>query len=270
MILTIDTGGTKTLFASFSSDGIIKKQIKLPTPKDQGDYIQLLIKTIDNEFNFEPIEAISIALPGIFVGNIAVWCNNLGWKDFDIIKHLSDYTGDIPLFVQNDANLAGLAEARMINPLPKSSLYVTISTGIGTGYISNGKIDSELSSSEGGHMLLEFEGKLQEWEKFASGSSIVTKFGKYARDINDDQTWNQIIERISKGFFAIIPLTQPEIIIIGGSIGTHFEKYGHKLQMLIKSQLPSHIPCPQFIQAAHPEEAVVYGCYYYAIDCMSS
>ncbi|MEO5950457.1 MAG: ROK family protein [Candidatus Saccharimonadales bacterium] len=269
MLVTVDTGGTKTLVASFSSDGLIQKKVKFQTPPDQTDYVTLLTATLSEQFGNETIDAISIALPGTVVNNVVTWCNNLTWENFDITASLAPYFKGIPIFVDNDANLAGLAETRILDPIPTSSLYVTVSTGIGTGVTTNGQIDPGLRHSEGGRILIEFEGKVREWESFASGKAIYGIFGKFARDITDENDWLQISDRISRGFLAVIPMVQPDVVIIGGSIGTYFERFGTSLEAILRDRLPSHIPCPQFLQAAHPEEAVIYGCYYYAIDCLA-
>ena len=37
---------------------------------------------------------------------------------------------------------------------------------------------------------------------------------------------------------------------------------------LLAEKLPAHIAVPPCVQATHPEEAVVYGCYYYALDSL--
>ena len=42
MIIAVDTGGTKTLVAAFSTDGSLQKAIKLPTPKDIAELITQL------------------------------------------------------------------------------------------------------------------------------------------------------------------------------------------------------------------------------------
>jgi predicted NBD/HSP70 family sugar kinase len=149
---------------------------------------------------------------------------------------------------------------------PNQSLYVTVSTGIGSGIITNGHINDSLRNSEAGHALVEYDGVVQEWEKFASGRAVYKTYGKYAHDITNKRIWNQIADRISRGFLAVIPILQPDVIIIGGSMGTYFAKYGERLQNILKEKLPSHIPCPKFVQAKHPELAVIYGCYYYAVD----
>ncbi|MDB5187236.1 MAG: hypothetical protein JWM07_708 [Candidatus Saccharibacteria bacterium] len=269
MLVTVDTGGTKTLIASFEKNGDVGEMIKFPTPADQNEYVTLLRQTLVENYGDCAVEAVVIGLPGIIKDGVAVWCNNLGWKNFDAGTALAGVLGDAPVLIENDANLAGLSETRILDPIPTSSLYVTISTGIGTGIITNGKIDPGLRYSEGGRSLVEFDGMVREWESFASGKAIHATYGKYARDITSESVWRQIADRISRGFLAVIPLIQPEIIIIGGSIGSYFEKYGPQLTAILQEKLPAHIPCPQLAQATHPEEAVIYGCYYYALDYLA-
>ncbi len=266
MIVAVDTGGTKTLVTAFSHDGIAGKKIKFPTPKKEEDYLQTLRQTLKENYGGQRVEAIVVAMPAIVKDGVAVWCNNLGWKNFDVGSALKGVLGDAPIWVENDANLAGLAETRSRHPMPSSSLYVTVSTGIGTGITTNGTIDPGLRLSEGGRMLVEYQGRVREWESFASGQAIYKAYDQYARDITSKRTWNEIAERISRGFLAAIPLLQPDIIIIGGSIGTYFDQYSERLETILKTHLPPHIPCPQLVPAKHPEEAVIYGCYYYAID----
>lgn len=269
MIVAVDTGGTKTLVTLFSQDGIAGEMIKFPTPKNKDDYLKLLKETLRSQYGGQRIEAVVVAIPGTIKDGVALWCNNLKWENFDVQNALNGVLGSAPVFIENDANLAGLSETRSRNPMPRSSLYVTVSTGIGTGITTAGKIDSGLQLSEGGRMLVNFEDTLQEWELFASGQAIYRIYGKYARDIEDKATWDEIADRISRGFLAAIPLLQPEIVIIGGSIGTYYEKYGEKLTSILKEKLPPHIPCPEFVGATHPEEAVIYGCYYHAIDTLA-
>ena len=264
MLVTVDTGGTKTLVAGFGRDGHLGQTIKFPTPVKQDEYVALLREKLEELYAREKVEAIVVALPGIVKDGVAVWCNNLGWKNFDAKKALSGVLGNVPVLIENDANLAGLAETRVLRPVPVSSLYVTVSTGIGTGVITNGRIDPGLRKSEGGRMLVEYDGTVREWESFASGKAIYATYGKYARDITTKRTWHQIADRISRGFLAAIPLIQPDTIIIGGSIGTYFE-----LEAILREKLPPHIPCPKVRQAKHPEMAVLYGCYYYAIDFLA-
>ena len=111
--------------------------------------------------------------------------------------------------------------------------------------------------------------KVRQWESFASGRAIVRDYKKFARDIKSKRAWRQIAGRMSRGFLAVVPIVQPDVIIIGGSVGTYFERYGEFLSEILTDHLPPHIPCPKIIQAKHPEEAVVYGCYYYGKDYLA-
>ncbi len=270
MIVTIDTGGTKTLVSSFNKNGTIGTSIKFPTPANPKEYVALLKETVRTHYSHAEVEVVVLALPGIVKDGVAVWCNNLGWANFNAGKELSDLLPGTPLLVENDANLAGLAETRALNPIPVSSLYITVSTGIGSGFITNGSIDPGLQLSEAGRALVEYDGRVQSWENFASGKTIAKVYKKFARDITSKRTWRQIADRISRGFLAIIPIAQPDVIIIGGSIGSYFERYGDMLKAILKEHLPSHIPCPKIVKAQHPEQAVIYGCYYYGKDYLAS
>ncbi len=269
MLVTVDTGGTKTLIAGFNAAGKLVHQVKFPTPPTTSAYIQTLTNELETHFGHESVDAIVIALPGIIKDGIALWCNNLKWKNFDVTAGLQGVLKNAPILVENDANLAGLAETRQMHEIPEFSLYVTISTGIGSGVITDGKINHALQSSEIGRALIEYDGSVREWETFASGKAIHTIYGKYASEITSKRTWHQIADRISRGFLAAIPILQPDVIIIGGSIGTYFDSYQKDLKGLLKEHLPDHIPMPKFVQAKHPEQAVIYGCYYYALDALT-
>lgn len=266
MLVTVDTGGTKTLVASFSEDGVVGQMVKFPTPKTTREYVKLLTETLLEEYGEQSVDAVVIAIPGIIKNGVAVWCNNLGWANFDVAAAFKGVLGDAPILVENDANLAGLAEARSLKKPAHSVLYVTVSTGIGTGLIIDDRIDPTIQHGEAGLALLEFDGSLQQWEKFASGQAIYKLYHKFGRDIHSKRTWRQIADRISRGFLALTPLLQPNVVIIGGSMGVYFDKFIDPLNDILKKRMPPHIPIPKIVQAVHPEQAVIYGCYYYALD----
>ena len=270
MLIAVDTGGTKTLVACFSAEGKVITSEKFPTPQDQAEYLNQLIDVIKKLAGDEEIDVISVALPGTIRGEIATWCPNLGWAEFNVISPLKRQFDNVPVLLENDANLAGLAETRMLKEQIGLSLYVTVSTGIGTGITLNSHIDPSLSLSEGGQMVLTYEDKPQQWQHFASGKAIKRIYGKYARDIHDEKTWLEISDRISRGLVVLIPTLQPEIIIIGGSVGTYFEKYGTLLEKAVSKELPDYMNMPPIVQAKNPEEAVIYGCYYYALDSINA
>lgn len=271
MIITIDTGGTKTLLALFSDEGSIIKSHKFPTPTDQNQYLEELPRELSSFIegvDLQQVRALTLACPGLIKDNVIVWGGgNLQWKDVRVAEVLAPLLpAGTPILAENDATLGGLGETRALETQPRMSLYITISTGIGVGAITDGHINPHLANNEAGHMLLEHEGTLQRWEVFGSGKAIKNMYGKFASEIDDPATWRDITDRMSRGFLTLIPTLQPDIIIIGGSIGTHFAKYGEYLQSLLRERLDPNIPMPLIVQARDPEEAVVYGAYYHALD----
>ncbi len=268
MLIAVDTGGTKTLVATFDRRGKVKDSQKFPTPRDPREYLELLSSTITAITEGKTIDIIALALPGRTKGGTALYCPNLGWRDVVIgapLKRLFK----CPVVVENDANLAGLAEARALPKSYDNVMYLTISTGIGLGIIIDHAIHPALSTAEPGHMMIEYDGKLRKWEEFASGRAIYKTYDRYARDIRDRHVWNQIADKISRGMLTLIPTLVPDVIIIGGSIGTYYDRYEKQLNHLLNKYLDKSFLPVDIRQAIHPEEAVVYGCYYYGVDELS-
>ncbi|HTK39442.1 MAG TPA: ROK family protein [Patescibacteria group bacterium] len=268
MIVAVDTGGTKTLIEAFDDDGKKKFLNKFPTPRDQHEYIKRVTQVIAHHTHPGSVEAIVVALPGPIKDGVVVRTSNIGWEQFDVRSHLQARFPSTNIYVGNDADLAGLAETRALERkhAPSLSLYVTLSTGIGTGVCFNGRLFPSLSRFEGGSMRLHYDGELQRWEDFASGRNFHERYDQYGRDVDDPEKWQDYAERVSMGLVALIPLLEPETLIIGGSMGTHFEKYAHFLDEILRDKIPIPMKTLSVTQAKHPEEAVVYGCYYYALD----
>ena len=265
MVIAIDTGGTKTLLAGFSKEGKLLKSFEFQTPKSQQKYLEIIEKVIKKEFSEQlksgEIQAISCAEPGIIENGIILWAKNLRWQNFNVKAELSKIFSNIKILVENDANLAGLFESKKFKNKAQNILYVTLSTGIGSGIITDGKINQGLKNSEIGRIPIEFDGRVREWEEFASARAIFNVYGKYASEISKPRQWQNIADRISRGFLVIIPVIQPELIIIGGSLGENFKKFDLFLEQIVRENLPEGISCPKIVQAQKPREAVIYGCF---------
>ena len=260
MYLGIDIGGTKTLVASLDNDGVIQEEFRFPTPKLYRDFLKKLTENVE-KLSTNKFIAAGVGAPGKIErkDGIGVAFGNLSWRNVDIAKDVNAVAG-CPVVVENDANLAGLSEAMLLKQHQKV-LYITISTGIGTGFIVNQQIDPELADSEGGHMMLEHNGKVQSWEDFASGRAIVRRFGKHASEITDKHTWQIIAHDIALGLIDLIAVTEPDVIVLGGGVNTHFDKFGDYLKAYLKQYDNPLITLPELRVAARPEQAVVYGCY---------
>lgn len=265
MIIAIDTGGTKTLIESFDKQGNKTFIDKFPTPPQKDAYLEALVSSISKH---DGIDVIVIAVPGIVVDGVIKYMGNLTWQNFELQKALESRFPDTPIYIDNDVNLGGLGEVRSRSDMPSRCLYLSVSTGIGGGFIADGHISPLMSISEVGPMRLDFGGKLQRWEHFASGKAIKREWGKLASEITATRHWDEIADRISRGLLVLLPVLQPQVVIMGGGVGTHFDKFSSQLNKIISRNLEPVFVCP-IIKAEHPEEAVIYGCYYYAIDALA-
>ena len=263
MYLAVDIGGTKTLLAAFTQSGKIHASRKFDTPKIYAQFLKLLaenVAALDCDF----LSGV-VAAPGKINrdNGVVLAFGNLDWKNIPLRDDVEDIA-HCPMHVENDTKLAGLSEAIYIKDEFKKVLYITISTGINSALIVNGVIDKDLIDSESGDMLFEYEGKLQKWESFASGRAIVQKYGKRASEITSKKDWVVISRNIAVGLINLIAVIQPDIIVIGGGVGSHFKKFQAPLHdRLKKLELPL-VPIPPVRGARRPEEAVIFGCYYLA------
>lgn len=260
MYIAIDIGGTKTLVATINDDGTIVEKHRFPTPKEYEPLLQGFKDALES-FEVREFVGGGIGVPGSIdrEHGISLGSPNVSWGNAPLQADAAAIF-NCPFVIENDANMAALSEA-MLHKDRETVLYFTVSTGIGTGFIRNQQIDPALLKSEGGHMRLPHNGQLQDWEDFASGRAIVSKFGKKAEEITDEADWKTIAHNLSLGFFAHIAILQPDLIIVGGSVGTHFEHYGHYLTEELKTFEIPIVPIPLIIEASRPEEAVLFGCY---------
>lgn len=260
MYLGIDIGGTKTLVACLDNQGVIKESHKFPTPHVYTQFLKELAVNVAN-FSTSKFIACGVAAPGSIdrTHGIAKDFGNLPWHDVPLQADVQNMLS-VPVVLDNDANLAGLSEAIRI-PQYDCVLYVTISTGIGTGIITHRTIDPEFADSEGGHIILEHKGKLTTWESFASGQAIVKRFGKRADQIDDPKIWKVIVRDIALGLYDLIAFIQPDAVILGGGVLSNFDKFDDLLLKELRHYQTPLTPIPPIMKAQQPEEAVVYGCY---------
>lgn len=269
MIIAVDTGGTKTLIASFDAKG--NKQIisKFPTPRDQTEYIETVVSHVKSGLSDSPLKAISIAVAGPIKHGVLLRSPNIGWENFDVKEAIGQFFPDTTIYIGNDADMAAVGESHQL-PEHELSLYITMSTGVGTGLTFNKRLLPALERFEGGSMRVVYENNLQRWEDIASGKNFYERYGKYGSEIDDPAIWNDYAERAAVGFQLLIPLLEPDYVVVGGSMGTHFAKYADRLQVLLDERIAKHMPAVRIVQANNPEEAVIDGCYYFAIDNLVS
>ncbi|MCQ2570632.1 MAG: ROK family protein [Candidatus Saccharibacteria bacterium] len=266
MYLCIDIGGTKTIVALVNSRGKILHSVKFPTVPDQNVFYDQLSQQIRINFVASEVLAFAVAMPGIVKNNKCTWLGNLPWKNFDIAKKLTKDFGK-PTFVENDANLGALGEARNN---PEKNLYFTFSTGIGGGVVSEGKIIEKYQTFEPGHNIYTYHGEKKEWEDIAAASAINKKYGKLVSEISGRDEWNDITDRMLLGLAPLTAEIKPDRIIFGGPLGLELPRYRRQLRKKLSFYLPKNVKMPTLVKARHGSFSVIQGCYLYAKSCQKN
>ncbi len=174
------------------------------------------------------------------------------WGNTNILGMLREKL-NLPLAIDMDVAIAGLGEAKWgASQGLRHSLYLTIGTGIGGGFIIDGKPLRGLTSLEMGHIRIPHNLELDPFrgacpfhgdcfEGLASGPAIQARFGKRAETLSDnDPFWDVEAGYIANALVNYILTLTPEVIIIGGGVMQKdfmFPSVRVKVQKLLNSYL---------------------------------
>lgn len=262
LFLGIDIGGTK--IASVLSDGagriLFEDEFLIHETSKPAATIRELISRLKSKLGKKKVSAIGVGMPGPVdpqSGKIP-WSPNLpDWEGFPISAALGRAWG-VPVFIENDANVAALAEKKFGAGRGKKDLiYITVSTGVGGGLIVNGKLYAghSFSGGEVGHTTVVPNGNLCHCgkrgciEAHASGTAIAQAAEEAAqlyprsllgrrkakngtlkltsRDVKEaalrgDRQAVAILEQAGKllgiTLGNLITLLNPEVIVLGGGV----------------------------------------------------
>jgi len=166
----IDIGGTSIKFALVRQNGQILRHGQLPTPLTGPDAIISAVaegvRHLTTGSDEQPV-GIGLGVPGIVDarGHVAHPPNLPGWDIVDVGARLRPRLMgiDLPITVENDANVAALAEAQVGAGMgERNFLYVTLGTGVGGCIISDGSIWRGTCGGAGeiGHISVDINGPL--------------------------------------------------------------------------------------------------------------
>ncbi len=259
-VLSIDFGGTQTRAAVVARDGQLLSRASTDTLRLEGPdkVIARLKQTAHRALDQAPqqeVKAIGLSAPGPinpYTGVIYSAPNMPGWTDIPIGEIVSQEFG-VPCYAGNDANLAALGEwqfgaGRGCHDL----IYLTISTGIGSGIVSQDQLilGKEGLASEAGHMVVEPNGppcgcgSFGHLEALASGTSIariveerlangqpsslqeqrahITARMVSAAAAQGDALASEVFRRAAEyvgiGIASLINVFNPETVILGGGV----------------------------------------------------
>ncbi|MBI5399346.1 ROK family protein [Candidatus Saganbacteria bacterium] len=242
MIIGIDLGGTKLAGALCTPNGKVLMDVQIPTEaaKGRGQVIENIKKAVRmlKQSQKVKLKAIGIGAPGpiLYEKGIVVEAPNLpGWQRVKL-RQILEKEFHVPVFVDNDANCAALAEMWFgAGKFVKHFIYMTISTGIGGGIVIDKKIYRGATGSAGefGHMKIEINGPLCGCgqrgclETLASGSALKRQTGMDALSLElaarqgDTAALaaiKQAAHYLAIGVANLVNIFNPEMVILGGGV----------------------------------------------------
>ncbi|WP_239618564.1 ROK family protein [Cohnella mopanensis] len=257
----IDLGGTKILAVLLDGDGALLTKSEVSTDAQEGSHavIQRMIDLIHdclNKIESAELASIGVATAGTLKADegVVAYASNLGWTNVPLGKELAQAFG-VPVNLENDANAAAYGEwAVGAGRGTQDCVYITVSTGIGAGIISGGKLIRGRDSSAGelGHITIDWNGSkclcgnVGCLELYASGTSIGRRAGQLAAELPEEASLlkdkaagapinsrhvaeaaregdalslrilKEAGQALGAGMVSIIHSTNPELVIIGG------------------------------------------------------
>src|SRR5215216_2232604 len=256
----IEAGGTKFICVVASGPGYTVEEVRFSTTTPE----ETLGKAI--EF-FQPFVS-SGKINAIGVGSFGPLDMNPESSTYGFIAstpkpHWSntDVRGtlqrglDVPIVIDTDVNAAGLGESvwgasKGFDP----SLYLTIGTGIGGGYMKDGKPLLGLLTPEMGHVRIPHNRELDPFngscpfhsdcfEGLASGPAIEQRLGLTGADVpENDAFWDNEAVYIASALMNYILILSPKKIILGGGVMQRrflFTKIRQKVHELLNGYVSS-------------------------------
>lgn len=230
-VLAVDLGGTKTALARVDAQGAVHARRKLPAARTLEASIAQIVDAV------EDAAAVGVIVPGIYTPRTGrAWCPNLWGMDEVPLYEALQSRLSVPVVIDSDRagyvlGEAWLGAARGLLDI----VFVSISTGIGVGILSNGAIVRGAHGIAGaaGWFALDPEWKDSYqrtgcWEAEAAGPSVARLFGaddaesvvQAARAGSDAA--RAVLDRAARysamGIANLISVLNPEAVVLGGGL----------------------------------------------------
>lgn len=278
----IDLGGTNIVASVVDENYKIistsKTETKIPRSAEEifDDIAKISKEAVEKAgITMADIHSIGLGTPGtVNTDGVIEYANNLGFDHVPAKDMLVERLGDIPVFIENDANCAALGEAYAgCGNGAKDFVAITLGTGVGSGIIVDGKIVTGANNAGGecGHMVIVVDGEPCTcgrhgcWEAYASATALIrqtkaamdanpasvmhelakeegkvsgrTAFDAMRRgDIAGIKVVEQYIKYVACGIINLVNALQPEVICVGGGICAEGETLLRPLRRYIEAE----------------------------------
>lgn len=244
-VIGIDLGGTKINACLINEKGEIIQRSAVETEAKKGrDVVLNNIQKSIEALDYNDVLAIGIGTPGFIdaKNGIVTFSGNIeGWTGLNLKNAVEEFV-DIPVFVENDANIALLAEKWIgAGKNYKDIVMITLGTGVG-GAIYNEKSGllsgSNFQGAELGHIILHPGGDYCTCgqhgcvEAYCAGTAISKNYEKLTGNLlsgekilkisSQDVDARKVLENYQSNLAYFLTslrnIFDPEVIIIGGGV----------------------------------------------------
>ena len=295
----VDIGGTNLKAGVVDAEGRIVGEASVPTGADRPqdvvleDILGAVSKAVEaSGVSMKEIRAVGMGSPGLidYVTGTVVYNNNLGWRDFHICEKMSDALS-MPARLENDADAAALGEVVAGSAKgAKSAMIITLGTGVGSGYVLDGKI----FGCEFGHMVIAYGGRKCTcgrhgcFEAYCSATGLINMTKEaiaehpsstmaeiagregtvsghtvFVAAEQGDSVAEHIIDEytgyLAGGLANLVNGLQPEVISIGGGIGKQGERLLVPLRGKVAVEVYKGIPVPKIVSCTLGYKAGLIG-----------
>ena len=143
LAIGIDIGGTKIAGGLVDRTGRIHAELEEPTPPRSGAVVvaALVVDLVARLRVGHDVAAVGVGAAGVvrWPEGRVLWAPNNSYQNWAIRDEIERETG-LPAVVDNDANVAGFAEARLGERPYRQMLFLTVGTGIGACVVLDGEI----------------------------------------------------------------------------------------------------------------------------------
>ncbi len=275
VIIGVDIRPLHITVALADVNGKFSSQEVMPTaatPKAAVEGVIARIQRLLRSCGEKKVEGIGISLPGRVEPGSGrlVFAPNLKWTDFDIAEAVQKATG-FDVEMENAANACVLAAVWFDHIESRNLVVVTVSEGIGTGILVNGRLARGFSGMAGefGHVPLDPDGPLCScgsrgcWEVFASNRAALRYYfessaqtGMNFQDLlsladQGDHKAAKALETMAhflgRGMRMIVAGLDPEQIVIVGDLTRSWHRFGPVIQAEVQAQGLSGGVAPKLI-----------------------
>lgn len=254
----LDIGGTKIMVAAADREGNILRRARADTSTSLETDLANINRMIAEVAAEKEIMGMGAAIGGPldWEQGIVSPLHQPAWRNVPL-KAMMESKWGCAFRVDVDTNVAAVGEYRWGGILSKRFLYLTLSTGMGGGFLVDGQIyrGQDGAHPEVGHQSINFRssnlravqcecGAPDCLEALVSGNGIRRIYGKPAEALTS-QEWDEVAYNLGQGLRNMAVLYAPDLIRIGGGVAVGGgENFIHAAKIVMEEHLKL-VPAPQ-------------------------